>query len=139
VKEKFNEGMLSNNRDPVDAADQDFDWQRLYAQLGEDARSGDYDRELAETVIRLLEVLVKKRDRPMYPMSVGLRVIALAWVLNPAYFKGCPSARDLAKRCRVKPSTFARFTGEASRMIRWRNRGQRHAWNWHNLERSGLR
>jgi hypothetical protein len=139
VKEEFHEDMLSDERDPIDANGQGFDWQQLYQRLGEDASSAENDRKLAEAVVRLLEVLVSKTDKPMHPQSVGLRVIALAWVLNPGYFDGSPSLRELAERCRVKPATLGRFTGEVSRFIRWRNRAQRHAWNWHAFERSDLR
>lgn len=138
MKEEFNEAMLSDDRDPVDATSQEFDWQHLLERLGEDATHQDDDRPFALAVIRLLEVLLSKTEKSMYPQSIGLRVIALAWVLNPGYFEGSPSLRDLARRCRVKPATLARFTGEASRFIGFRNRAQRHAWNWRDPERSAL-
>ena len=138
MKQEFDETILADERDPIDSADQDFDWTQLYRRLGEDAASHGDDAKLAEAVVRLLEALVAKTDRPMHPQSVGLRVIALAWVLNPGYFDGSPSLRDLAKRCRVQPATLARFTGEVSRFIGWRNRAQRHAWNWQRFERSDL-
>lgn len=138
MKEEFDEAMLSEDLDSIDSLSQGFDWQALYERLGEDAQNGDLDREVAEAVVRLIEKLVSNQDRPMYPQAVGLRLIGLAWVLNPAYFEGSPSLRDLAARCKVKPSTLARFTGEASRLIGFRNRSQRHAWNWDDLERSDL-
>jgi len=138
VKEEFNEAMLSDDRDPVDATSQEFDWQSLLERLGEPPENDISPQPFAQAVIRLLELLLSKTERPMHPQSVGLRVIALAWVLNPAYFEGSPSLRDLAVRCGVKPATLARFTGEASRFIGWRNRAQRHAWNWRESERSTL-
>ena len=135
---EFNEAMLSACRDPVDAPEQDFDWRGLYERLSEDAVEGDNDKRLAETVTRLLQLLVPLAERRIRVESVGLSLIALAWVLNPAYFGGSPSLRQLARRCGVEPATLASHTGRFSRLIGWRNRGQRHAWNWGQGQRSAL-
>jgi hypothetical protein len=59
-----------------------------------------------------------------------MRLIALAWVLSPGYFEGSPSIRKLARRCGIRIAALANYTGYYSRLLRWRNRGQRHAWNW---------
>jgi hypothetical protein len=88
------------------------------------------NQQLAEVVTRLLQLLIPYRTGRIQPVSVGLNLIALAWVLHPAYFGGSPSLRDLARRCGVQPSTLATHTGHYSRFLGWRNRGQRHAWNW---------
>ncbi len=128
MKPEFNEAFLSDSRDLVDGQIQDFDWDRLYQRLVEDA--GETDPRLAEAVTRLLQSIVPYDHRQLHPEAVGLRVIALAWVLSPRYFAGSPSLRDLAKRCGVGAATLARYTGRYSRFIGWRNRGQRHAWNW---------
>jgi hypothetical protein len=61
---------------------------------------------------------------------VGLRVIALAWVLNPAYFEGSPSVSELANLCGVRAAALAAYTGHYSRLIGWRNRSQCHSRNW---------
>jgi hypothetical protein len=63
-------------------------------------------------------------------LSTGLRLIALAWVLNPGYFVGSPSLSELARRCSVRRAALANHTGYFSRLLGWRNRGQRHASNW---------
>jgi len=177
VKQPFDEARLAKSRDPVDAPNQDFDWEQLYQRLSEDAREGDNDKRLAEAVTRLLQMLVPPVQRgirieamglrlvalawvlnPGYfagapsllqmlvpPVqrgirieAMGLRLVALAWVLNPGYFTGAPSLRQLARRCGVTPAALARYTGQYSRLIRWRHRGQRHAWNWSQFERSPL-
>jgi hypothetical protein len=53
-------------------------------------------------------------------------------VLRPdGIFTNYTSLRELARRCGVQHSTLAKHTGHYSRYLGWRNRGQRHAWNWH--------
>ena len=130
MKEPFDEARLAKSRDPLDAPDQGFDWDALYKRLGEDLRDGKVDERLEDLLIRLLQLLVPEFRNRIQPDSVGLRLIALAWVLNPGYFDGAPSLRELARRCGVSAVALARHTGRYSRLIRWRNRGQRHAWNW---------
>jgi hypothetical protein len=138
VKGDFHEDLQSDKRDPVDAQSQEFDWQRLYQRLSEDVASDQVERQLAETITRLLQTLIPLRQRYLPPIEIGLNVIALAWVLNPACFEGSPSLRQLARRCGVQPATLARHTGRYSRLIGWRNRAQRHAWNWREEQRSPL-
>jgi hypothetical protein len=137
MKTDFAEDRSADGRDPMDAASQDFDWQHLYRRLCEDASDADQDQRLAEAVTRLLQMLVPCSERQIRPDSVGLRVIALAWVLNPAYFGGSPSLRQVARRCGVTQGTLAHHTGRHSRLIGWRNRAQQHAWNWREQSRSG--
>ena len=138
MKGDFHDDFISGSQDPVDARSQDFDWLKLYQRLDQDAHAGDNDPQMAEFVVRFLQMLVPAAERQIRVESVGLRLIALAWVLNPAYFGGSPSLHQLARRCGVQPSTLAGHTGEISRMLRWRNRGQRHAWNWRQAERPPL-
>lgn len=133
MREAFDENRLSDKRDPVDAPDQDFDWEQLYERLSEDATNGENDPRLSETVVRLLQMLLP----PLSPLprriqleSIGMRLIALAWVLNPGYFEGSPSISKIARRCGVRFAALANYTGYYSRLLGWRNRGQRHAWNW---------
>ncbi|HNQ90544.1 MAG TPA: hypothetical protein PKM73_18170 [Verrucomicrobiota bacterium] len=130
MKEEFDEKFMAENRDPLDAPDQGFDWQLLYQRLNEDATSGENDQRMSQTVIRLLQMLLPMSSRRIQPESLGLRLIALAWVLSPGYFEGNPSVRRLARRCGVRIAALANYTGYYSRLLRWRNRGQRHAWNW---------
>jgi hypothetical protein len=130
LKEAFDETFVADGLDPLDGALHTFDWGMLYRRLAKDVSNGGMDKQLAEVVTRLLQILIPFRQGRIQPVSIGLNIIALAWVLNPAYFDGSPSLRDLARRCGIQPSTLARHTGHYSRFIGWRNRGQRHAWNW---------
>lgn len=132
VTHDFDEAYLAEHRDPLDAPNPDFDWQQLCQHLGEEAEpvaDGD-NAHRAEVVVRLLQLLLSRTERNVEPRKIGMRVIALAWVLNPAYFVGSPSLTELAQRCGISPGTLANYTGQASRYLRWRNRAQRHAWNW---------
>ena len=132
VTHDFDEAYQAEHRDPLDASNSDFDWQELCQRLGEDAdtQAADNEAHMAEMVVRLLHLLLRRTDRHVEPRTIGMRVIALAWVLNPAYFAGSPSLTELAKRCGIAPGTLGSYTGEASRYLQWRNRAQRHAWNW---------
>ena len=130
MKHGFYEGFISDNADPVDSVAQDFDWRLLYARLNEEASDAHVDPRIVETVRRLLQMLVADKGRRIQPNTVGLRIIALAWVLNPGYFQDSPSLRRLARRCGVTPAKLAHLTGRFSRFLGWRNRAQQHAWNW---------
>ena len=130
MKEVFDETYVAEGLDPLDGVLQDFDWDELYRRLAEDVSNGEVDKNLAEVITRLIQLLIPYRQGRIHPVSIGLNIIALAWVLNPGYFDGSPSLRELAQRCGVQHSTLAKHTGHYSRFIGWRNRGQRHAWNW---------
>jgi hypothetical protein len=139
MREPFDENRLAATAEPIADPVQDFDWQELYARLEEDAQDADQDRTLAEAVQRLLQLLLAAGGPRVNPQRVGLRVIALAWVLSPDYFPDSPSLHQLAERCGVGAATLAELTGRISRQIGWRNRGQCHGWNWERSERSPLR
>ncbi|MCZ7637614.1 MAG: hypothetical protein M5U12_17190 [Verrucomicrobia bacterium] len=42
-------------------------------------------KDPVEVVTRLLEMFLPAPGQPVIPIRIGLRVIALAWVLDPAY------------------------------------------------------
>ena len=137
MKPEFHEAWIAKHRDPIDAPDQDFAWQELIERLKEDAEGLEQtNKTLAETIRHLLEILVPVRRKQIQTRSVGMRLLALAWVLDPSYFPGSPSLRELAQRSGVTPSKLARHAGRYSRLLRWRHRGQRHAWNWSQGQRS---
>ncbi|MCP5525126.1 MAG: hypothetical protein H7A46_26680 [Verrucomicrobiales bacterium] len=122
----MNETLRPSHRDPLDVPFEDFDWQELYQRLGEDARNGKIDPDLSDVVVRLLELFLRnRRARRVSLQQVGLRVVALAWVLSPAYFAGSPSLRELAQRCRIDSPSLALCTSRMSRLIRWQNGAQR--------------
>lgn len=134
----FDETHQAETRDPLEAGAHPFDWEGLYDRLDADARSQANDRDLAQAVTRLLQMLLPAPGQEIQPHRVGLRLIALAWVLSPAYFDGSPSLIQLARRCRVSVGALGNLTGEISRAIGWRNRAQQRGWNWHRGERRPL-
>ena len=139
MKRPFDETRIAKNRDPLDAPDQEFEWEQLLERLSEDARAEQTDKSLAQTVRRLFQILVPLYDkRRLWPKSLGLRLIALAWVLDPDYFPGGPSLAELARRANVTPAKLAKHTGRYSRVLGWRHRGQSHAWNWRKGQRSDV-
>ncbi len=135
MNQPFDETYRSAAQDPLNAPDQDFDWQGLYQRLSEEAGESDDGQRLAEALRRLIQMLVPDAERQIRVESVGLRVLALAWVLDPSYFGGSPSLRELARRCGVTQSALARHTGRYSRLLGWRSRAQQHAWNWRQATR----
>ncbi len=127
----FNEASLSDDLDPIDGKSVDFDWAALSAALCEKTVGSDVDADRAELILRLLiAILGDPSQSRLHPQAVGLRLIAMVWLLNPANFEGSPSVTELAKRCGVSAAALAQYTGRASRLIGWRNRGQQHASNW---------
>ena len=58
MKQPFDETRVAKSRDPLDAPDQGFDWRRLYQRLSEEACDSDEGQRLAETVTRLIQMLV---------------------------------------------------------------------------------
>lgn len=140
MKQPFDETRIAKNRDPLDARNQDFEWDELLERLSEDARAEQTDKSLAQTVRRLIQILVPVYEkRRLWAKSLGLRLIALAWVLDPGYFEGSPSLAELARRANVTPAKLAHHAGRFSRLLGWRHRGQRHAWNWRKGQRSNRR
>jgi hypothetical protein len=135
VKEAFNDGPKADHQMTLEANITDFDWKRLYRLLNEEAAETEIDPLMVEAIVRLLKMFVRTSKPKIRPDQVGLRVIALAWLLNPAYFADSPSLRQLAKRCGVSHQTLAELTGHYSRVIGWRNPAQRRAWNWRNSDR----
>lgn len=137
MKPEFHEAWIAKHRDPLDAPDQDFEWNEILNRLDEDLEAGKTDKTVAEAVKRLIQLLVPNyTNRRVWPKSLGVRLLALAWVLDPSYFPGTPSLRELARRAKVTPAKLAKHAGRYSRLLRWRHRGQRHAWNWRKGQRS---
>lgn len=89
---------------------------------------------------RLLDALMP--PRPTFGVrevrAIGLRMVALGWVLNPANIPGTPSLAELARRCRTTKNHMTSLTAEMSRLARWRNRAQQHAWNWARPDEMGV-
>ena len=64
----------------------------LYRRLAEDVSNGEVDKNLAEVITRLIQLLIPYRQGRIHPVSIGLNIIALAWVLNPGLLRRQPFA-----------------------------------------------
>ena len=130
-----------NNRHHVSHAlenvPDDFPWAEVFERLDTMEGLADGAPDQSETITRMMhQLLLDAQGTRINPKTIGLRLIALGWVLRPSYFPGSPSLRELANRCGVSPSALAYFSGEVSRVTGIRNPAQRHAGNWRAPERS---
>ena len=127
----INDGYPTKFVDPLSDSFANFDFEAVYQALDPATGAEGDNSRAAEVVAAVLGLLLAGThgDR-INPKAVGLRLIGIAWVLNPASFPGVPSLTSLAARCGVSPAALAKHTAEASRLLNWRNRAQRHAWNF---------
>jgi hypothetical protein len=136
VKQPFDEARRAKSRDPLDAIGQDFDWAELYRALDGEAPEAEAVKRFEEIVVRLMQLVIPKPRGRVFPRTIGLRLLALAWLLRPDFLGESQSLRRLAYRAGATPAKLSRHAGHLSRLLGWRNRGQRHAWNWSKGQRS---
>jgi hypothetical protein len=115
--------------DPLFTTTTDFDWPELSRLLGEANELDENDRE---TLVRLINEIVTwaitANSTPRLDL-VGIRVVALAWIVNPALFDGA-SATTLAKKAGINVDRIHQATGAASRRFGIRSHAQSHAGNF---------
>lgn len=135
----FDESYVAHDRDRLDAVSQDFPWAEIFERLdsGEGLAASGPDQ--SEAILRLMNLLLSDaQGTRINPKTVGLRLLAIGWVMNPANYPGSPSLRELARRCGVSAAALAFHTGAISRATGIRNRAQRHAGNWKAPERLAI-
>lgn len=136
MKLYYDDTLPPTRLDPLDGQSADFAWNDVFERLGEVDGTVLDSPEHHETISRLMNLLLTDaQGLKISPKVIGLRLLALAWVLNPANYPDTPSLRQLARRCGVSPAALAHFTGAISRVTGIRNRAQRHAGNWKSSER----
>jgi hypothetical protein len=118
--------------DPLSPSQADFDWEAVYAALGDEpicAQDESYDR-LVHAFRRVFEFcLTIDLNKENSTELIGRRLLALAWVMNPAIIDGSPSLIELSNRLGLSPYPLAIITSEVSKQFGIRNRAQAHAWN----------
>ena len=135
MKPEFYENFISKKLDPLAASlQEDFNWDALFERLGEptDAEARDREMQLAAEFVRKVchWVLSVELRQPDARRHVGERFAAFAWVTNPAFFEGAPSASQVAELLGIRrKANFWTLTGEVSRHFGITNRAQSHAWN----------
>ena len=133
MKPEFDETYRSSPYDPLQEQSGTFDWDSVYAGLGEAGSRDDAER-LALALRRLLQWMLQVdynlTASPLMPDTlIGRRVVALAWVTNPDLFPDSPSLRQLSRQLGITAPILAALTGEVCREFGIQNRAQDHAWN----------
>ena len=129
---EFDPANIGKDRlDPLAATDQPFDWGELESLLGETETLRDYEREkLVHVFTVILQWAVQSSRGRVDLRKIGRKLVALAWVINPASFDGSPAARELARRAGLHKSCFSIDCTDATRRFGIRNRPQRHGANF---------
>lgn len=65
---------------------------------------------------------------PRYMQGTALRIVGLAWAINPALFPGSPSLHQLAEKLHCSASNLSPHVAAFSRLFGISNRGQVHDW-----------
>jgi hypothetical protein len=143
MKEPFHDDYQSEKLDPLDGHGAvEFDWQQVSTLLDE-AEPNEVERDydaLAIALKRILLWLIKGDLRqPHCELVIARRVIALAWSIDPAYFKATPSLSQVARHLGMSVQKLSRYTADVRRQFGIRNRLQAHAWNFNGLRRGRTR
>lgn len=136
--EALDNALYGEQADPLDAQPIGFDWKLLSSALGENER--DVERNFDDLRFGLRAILRWVLNRPAtttkggYLKTVGMRIAALGWVLDPSLFNGTPSLRELAERIGCHPMALSRTTAKFSKGFGVSNRSQfSHAWRYRRM------
>jgi hypothetical protein len=140
MKPEFHDNYKSAHVDPLEPTHADFDWATVYAHLDGEQPKEEADpppvthKEMAQILAACFRWALDfdHRRNNQYNCRptelIGRRLIALAWVTNPASFDGA-SLASICKRLKVRGPSMAKLTAAASRHFGIVNRGQAHGWN----------
>ena len=88
--------------------------------------------DVAEALLDWLANGARTKYAKRFPSRMGVRCVALLWVLHPERMPWAPgqpqSARQVAKAIGLSQAEFYRITGDVSRRLGFSNRYQDHAW-----------
>jgi hypothetical protein len=128
----FDDSRPCPSADPGVPETTEFAWDEVCRRLDGEP-TGDASEKALLAFCRLFHHLQPRRAGRLNRAdvrTVGLRLIALIWVLNPANLPGSPTLAQLAHDCGVSRVWLCRLTAQMSRLARWRNRAQTRASNW---------
>ena len=117
------------NRKPIENG-VEFDWPSVQRALGEPEQvdAAQSQADLAEALRRVFRwVADTNKCCQGYHERVGLRSIALLWVVSPDYFAGA-SLTGMARRSNLNKTAMSRLTAAVSREFGICNRAQAHDW-----------
>ena len=104
-----------------------FDWDALYAVLGEAETLPETDREKLCSALCEIFAFVVLGGGDM--SSIARRAVALSWVVNPALWDG-KSIRQVAKFLGCNPVVLRRYTAAARRRFGISHPGTEHSGNF---------
>lgn len=130
MKPEFHEDFVSAHTDPTAEPYCDFDWDELYACLGEATNNDEQIKQrLAEAVRQVFQWMLSNNiNKKNAAEFIGRRAVAFAWVMNPELFEG-KSMTAVAASLGLPKQILSKASSEASREFGIQNRGQAHAWN----------
>ena len=117
---------------PDDGEATDFDWSGLLARMGEggDMEEADFAR-LGAALRSVFEWLIDGEDviGKRFGQKATRKLVAMLWVIDPAYFGASPSLSQLARKMGVDKVVLSRPSAKVSRKFGVRNRFQTaHDW-----------
>ena len=108
-----------------DAMDERLAGKSADAAVEHVAQTGD-----SEHIVNLMDWLEGPRAEAYFGRAFMLRLVALAWVSNPASFQG-DSLSEIAQKKGVTVQALSKYAAEASRIFKLRNRSQEtHGKRW---------
>lgn len=129
----FNEDQLSVECSPLDAKEQDFDWDGLFHSLGEttqELQPKDYEA-MGQALRSLMTWLVDvDTTKPGATREIARRTLALCWLTNPSILKGSPSLSRIAHDLRCHKVWLSKQCANARRQYGIVNRASAHASNF---------
>jgi hypothetical protein len=130
MKPEFHEDFISQDVDPTAEPYCDFDWDELYACLGE-VREEELELrvKLGLALRRVFRWLLNNNiNNKGATEHIGRRAIAFAWVMNPELFEG-KSLTQLADVLGLDKQSLSKLSAAVTRKFGIHNRGQGHGWN----------
>jgi hypothetical protein len=126
-RDEFQEDRAGET-DPLDGQPMDFNWPALYESFGETERERDEVMAVAASALKeVLRFCVAGRaNDPRFIKGAGMRVIAAAWVLDPALFENSPSLSALCRDFGFSTANLSPITAAFSKRFNFHSRAQAH-------------
>lgn len=114
----------------------EFGWDELYDQLGEteDSReefAGVARRQSVRFAVALVDWLLGDTINRHTIHNVGLRALAMAWVIQSRHMEDFPQLHTLAQKLNFAESNISPLTAEFSARFGIRRPEQKHDWRHH--------
>lgn len=127
-------GEFQEDRDDTGEGSYDFDWALLEERLGEtssEAVRSEVQQKLALALGSILDWLMAIRPlkRRWALRSIGLRTVAMAWVVNPERLNG-DSIRSVAKQLGFTAANISPLTADFSRKFGGITNGFQNKHDW---------